>query len=210
MEDSLGNNLGRMEQRLNRGRKMIYNFGTTTSSHVPILLEFINKFKPVSIIEFGGGIFSTSIFSKFCKHVTTVEHNAEWVLFLRKKFEGMQQVKILQMDSQTILHNFVNVLKKYDLSFIDTQNKVRASLIQLSTRFTDNIICHDAQAPFLKKIRVIGFKRVNFKQTPYKYKNGSRPWTSLFTKNKEVLNYFSGLDEKELYKKFVFPYGIKK
>lgn len=185
---------------------MIYNFGKTTSSHVPILLEYINTFKPESVLEFGGGAFSTGIFNKHIKNVTTVETHYEWSQFLKNRFPS----KIVYIEKTNVLHSVSHIVEKYDLVFVDTVNKLRRELVLASTKFTNTIILHDAQLPFLRKIRVVGFKRVNFKNFPHGYKNGSRPWTSIFTNDIEVYNYFSNIKESNLYKKYQFPYGLKK
>jgi|GEM_PF-4439411 len=185
---------------------MIYNFGQTTSSHVPVLLEYIDKYAPRSVLEFGGGVFSTSIFSRHIDNITTIETHHEWAEYLRGRFNH----KVIFLEKDMVMHHVEHIISRFDLVFIDTVNKLRRPLILSATKFTDTIICHDAQLPFLRKIRVVGFKRVDFKNPPFKYKNGLRPWTSLFTRDMKVYNYFVNYEESELYKKHRFPYGVEK
>ncbi len=194
---------------------MIYNFGKTTSSHVPVLMEFLKVFRPRLVMEYGGGVFSTEIFlkSKSCYSLTTLETHGKWCEFIRKRYSSFPGHLIAHFENKELL-SYVKELRngrlKYDLVFVDTQNKIRVPLIELSTKITDNIICHDTQAPFLKKIQIGGFQRINFVKPPCKYKNGKRPWTSLFTRNPEVYKHFTDIAEDSLYKKYPFPYGIKK
>jgi len=189
---------------------MIYNFGKTTSSHMPVLMEFINRFHPKTVIEFGAGAFSTDVFVKNCKSVFSIETHAQWSAFIQRRFVKNNNFILKCIDVGMVLHYVDNILTKYDLAFVDTQNKIRVSLIQASERFADTIICHDTQVPFLKNVIVKGYKRIMFTKAPFPYKNHTRPYTTLWTKREDVFNHFSTIDEMYLYQTYKFPYGIVK
>jgi len=189
---------------------MIYNFGKTTSSHMPVLMEFINRFHPKTVIEFGAGAFSTDVFVKNCKSVFSIETHAQWCDFVQRRFVKYSNFIIKCVETGMVLHYVNNIITKYDVAFVDTQNKIRVPIIQAAERFADTIICHDTQVPFLKNVVVKGFKRVIFTKAPFPYKNKTRPYTTLWTKRIDVFNHFDSIDEKYLYQSYKFPYGIEK
>jgi hypothetical protein len=189
---------------------MIYNFGKTTSSHVPVLKEFINKFNPEKVIEFGAGAFSTGVFLESCKSVLSIETHIQWAEFIQRRFSSCSGYLIKRLDIDKVLKYAKGIKEKYDISFVDTQNKIRVQLIQASAKFTDTIICHDTQVPFLKNVIVPGYERVMFTKAPFPYKNHTRPYTTLWTRREDVYTHFRTLDETQLYKMYKYPYGIKK
>jgi len=187
---------------------MIVNFGTTTSSHMPVLMEFIDTFKPVSVIEYGAGLFSSELFAKKCQQVLSLETHYQWFESVQKHLTEYKNFVIKYVELDTVLHYVETIMPKYDLAFVDTQNKIRVALIHASARFADTIICHDTQVPFLVNEQIAGYKRIIFTQAPFKHKNKSRPYTSLWTKREDVFDHFMSIDEKTLYQKYQFPYGI--
>jgi hypothetical protein len=189
---------------------MIYNFGQTTSSHMPVLLEYINKFHPESVIEYGAGAFSTDVFVKKCGSVFSIETHPQWSEFIRRRFAKYKNHVIKHVDTEKVLRYVDTIGDNYDLAFVDTQNKIRVPLIQKSAMLADTIICHDTQVPFLKNVTVKGFDRIIFVKAPFLYKNKTRPYTTLWTKRKEVYEHFSSMNEVTLYQTYKFPYGIAK
>jgi len=187
---------------------MIVNFGKTTSSHMPILMELISQFHIKSVIEFGAGLFSSELFAKNCENIISYETHKEWYEFIKKHLSVYDNFILHYIETDYLVHHTDHILPKYDLAFVDTQNKIRVPLIQSASVFADIIICHDTQVPFLINETVNGFYKIIFTKAPYKHKNKSRPYTTLWTKREDVYNYFLNIKEESLYDKYKFPYGI--
>jgi hypothetical protein len=199
---------------------MVYNFNKTCSSHMPVLIEFLEEFKPKKILEFGSGVFSTPLLLKFATFLDTVEiQNKEWFNFIKKKLfaivnnsENNFRYSFFQNHAEATLFT----KQRYRLVFIDCANP-RHGIVNSSFHRSKNIIVHDTQLHWTKQIRVPKeFEIFNFTRFPEKYKNhrkdayADRPWTTLFTSDKKVIDHFKNINEVDLYKKHKFPYGITK
>ena len=190
------------------------NFNATCSSHMPILLAFIEKFKPKKIIEFGSGYFSTKVFRDNCEKFKAVEITSRiWFNIISKKYkrEGWEY-KLARTHKEAM----DELYGTFDLIFVDC-SEPRIEITNASFYHTENLIVHDTQLYWTKKINVPNtFRIFKFKQFPvvYTYKRkdafAHRPWTTLFTSNREVIKYFKQLDEKSLYYIYRFPYGVTK
>ena len=194
---------------------MVYNFNKTCSSHMPILMEFIEEFKPRKVLEIGSGMFSTNLFLKYCGKIKSIEvANKIWFNFLRKNLRLDERINHVFVDDYKIAIN--NILGTYKLIFIDCCNP-RHQIINHCFKHSKTIICHDTQLHWTKKIKIPEeFEEIKFTQYPVKYKNhrrdafADRPWTTLFTADEKVYNHFMGIHEIELYEKYKFPYGVSK
>jgi len=189
------------------------NFNQTCSSHMAIIIEFLKLVKPLRILEFGTGLFSTDVFLKNCDNVTSIETCREWHDLIKMRFCQYSDWKLKLIESPL---NYLKKMRfKYGLIFIDTAELLRADLINESFKHADSIIVHDSQLHFMNKVNLPEiFKIIRFTKFPIKYKNfrkdaaDQRPWTSLISCNNTVINHFKNENENELYNTYKFPYGI--
>lgn len=193
---------------------MQVNFNSTCSSHMPILIEFINNFTPNKILEFGSGYFSTKLFKDNCKRYTAIEITSRiWYNEILKKYKADTWEYKFARDHDKALEYLYGT---YDLIFVDC-SEPRIKVVNPCFYHTENLIIHDTQLHWTKHIIVPEeFRVFKFTQFPviYKYKRkdayAHRPWTTLFTSNKHVINYFDKVNEKNLYYTYRFPYGVTK
>ena len=193
---------------------MQVNFNATCSSHMPILIEFINNFKPQKVLEFGSGYFSTKIFSERCTNYTAVEITSKiWYNMVSKKYKTAKWNYTFARDHDEALNSLFGY---FDLIFIDC-SEPRIKVVNPCFYHTKNIVIHDTQLWWTKQIVIPEeFEVFIFKQFPIKYSYkrrdafAHRPWTTLFTSDKKVIEYFNKVNEKNLYSAYRFPYGASK
>lgn len=173
----------------------------TCSSHIPILADLIWASGAKSALEFGAGLYSTSLFVKLCDRVTSIETDLKWYTNISNLLgnKSNKKLMLLHVNEDMVLHYFSNSLVKYDIIFVDTVNKIRKRLVELSTQHTDNIVLHDSQLPQFKDITLEGFKKIVFSKCPIKYKNGTRPFTTLWTRDPVMARYFTMMKEESIY-----------
>ena len=193
---------------------MRINFNKTCSSHVPILLEVMEKFSPYRILEFGCGLFSTGTFLKYHVDLTSIEiGNFEWYSMIKRRFAGSQKLNLVyEKEFSTEILTKLN--EEYDLIFIDCHTN-RTEVTNWAFNKSNIIICHDTQVHWVKGIKPdTGYSKIHFIKFPVKYKNhrkdafADRPWTTLFTKSAIMHKHFLGA-ESRLYSAYQFPYWIK-
>lgn len=171
----------------------------TCSSHLPILAELIRVSGAKRVLEFGAGLYSTPLLVKLCDSVTSIETHPIWYEKVKKLIGANSKLMFHHVEQNMVLHYYHNSLVKYDLVFVDTVNKIRKQLVELSVQCTDNIVLHDAQTPAFRNIVLKDYKKFVFTKCPIKYKNGSRPFTTLWSRNNAVITHFEKVCEEDIY-----------
>lgn len=94
------------------------------STHVPVLEQALETFAPHKILEHGCGLYSSPIFSRFCKTHCT-EHDNEWINTITNLCN--QNYKIVSTE-----RDILNVpdIRGYDLIFIDGAREGRVPSAQ--------------------------------------------------------------------------------
>lgn len=176
----------------------------TCASHMPILMEFINMFKPKSILEVGCGYYSTKLFLENASTLISIESvSNEWYEKMNNFYEDYLWTFLEEYEFGKILSLIEG---QYDLIFIDGDIN-RAEQVNHSFKHSNSIVVHDSQGPWNEKIKKPdNFYERTFVEFPIEYDEaGNRPWTTLFTNEDEVIDHFVG-PEKYLYEKYKFPY----
>jgi hypothetical protein len=177
---------------------------------MPIQIEFLNFFNPKSILELGVGYYSTKLFLENCNYLVSIESDSdEWFNMteeLYKEYKNWQHLKISGLDN---VKSFLDKGMYYDLIFVDG-DEWRAEETNHSFKYADTIIGHDTQHYFRDKYqKPDDFYQIDFTnfQVSYGHSAGYSdvPWTTLFTKRKDVYDHFFNL-EMLLYEKYKFPY----
>ena len=187
----------------------------TAASHMPILMEFIELFKPQNVIEFGSGNYSTKLFLEKIKYPLSCEmSNRKWFAYMQQQMKNINQEWVYEWCSYEEAKENIYKRELWDIGFVD-DGDMRAPLANDSFGNVDTIICHDSQASYSDGIeKTDEYKLLIFKKFPIEYGHNAgkdvRPWTSLYTRNCDVFNYFSNIDEETLYEKYKFPYVWRK
>lgn len=178
---------------------------STWGSHLPIISEITKSFEIDSVLEFGTGFFSTSVFVENCKSVLSIEmQNKEWYDKVKDRFQdkvtsGVLDIRFSLEDSgeKTIDSLKFNGQKKYDLVFVYGAGGSRPNCCTYAKTVTDLIILHDTQQPTYgwNKIVVDG----DWKWVDIKLFN---TWTSIMTKRKDVLEFVESFDYFSLLSKY--------
>lgn len=189
--------------------------GNSCASHMPIQLELLNVFKPKKILELGCGFFSTKMYleNKDCTKLVSIESDSdEWFKKTEEQYsihknKKWEHLKISGLENVT---NFIKTADNFDLIFVDG-SEYRAEETNASFEKSEIIIGHDTQWFFRDKYNIPKeYKKIDFKNFPISYGHNAgysdNPWTTLFTSNLDVYEYFFALEEKKLYEKYSFPY----
>jgi len=153
------------------------------------LFDFIFEYKqPDTILEFGMGDFSTPYFIKKAKkEVVSIEMQMEdWFNKINEKFKNEPKWTGIKSIGP---FNFMQlgIYKKYDVIFVDGHGSSRPECINFVQNFTDNIVVHDTETASYRWNMIslpIEFRKIEYTK--------SRPWTTLFTKDLELLNFVKG------------------
>lgn len=186
----------------------------TLSSHMPVLLEYLKIFKPRTALEFGCGLYSTPVMLRQKQlKLTSIENTSkDWYEKVLKKLTDA---------NLNALHNFIyteeDPMKSidrqyYDLVFIDGDIRRYETFNEIYHK-AQTIIIHDTQKLNGFVFDDPNYKVFTFRNFPVVYDVydktdiDKRPWTTLITKNKKVIEYFQQIKESDLYDKYTFPYG---
>jgi len=132
-------------------------------------IQFIKErlTKEISMYEFGSGN-STSFFSKYVNHLTSVEHDKEWYEKVKKNISSNVKLSFLELHyggeySQSALKS----QEKYNLIFVDGRDRVNCSVNSFGALSDDGILILDDSdrsqyAPALEFYNKNGFKRLDF------------------------------------------------
>lgn len=187
----------------------------TCSSHMPIQMELVNFIKPTNILELGVGYYSTKLYIENCKKLISVESDSsDWFFKMGehyKEYENWEHVKVSGLSNVCDFIKSKNIY--FDLIFVDG-DEYRAEETNFCFKYSDTIIGHDTQWNFRDKYKkpddfyIIDFKNFN---VGYGHSAGydDKPWTTLFTKRKDIYDYFLNI-ENDLYEKYKFPYVYEK
>lgn len=190
----------------------MHHLHETTSSHLPILMELLNKFKIKTVLEFGPGLYSTKLFIDNEKKLTSIEmESIAWFNFVSEElFKGKnKEIKIL-FDKNFDLNSLKD--KKYDLVFVDGDDRIEPT--KLAFQISNIVIVHDTQHQWSKEIKSPWDYQVVFNEFPIEYPSiggmlAKNPWTTLYTNRIDVFEYFNNISEEYLYEKYKFPYIYK-
>lgn len=130
---------------------------------------FIDFIKPrlnneLTVFEYGSG-YSTLFFARYTKAVTSVEHDENWYNELRRRTPV--NVEILLREKNLFVKSIEEKNKKYNLIFIDGENRVQC-LKESITHLENNgvIILDDSEREeYVEGITFLsanGFKKIDF------------------------------------------------
>jgi len=120
-----------------------------------------------SVFEFGSGN-STLFFAKRIKHVTSVEHNAEWYNKLMSNIPDNVNLLLSKTESVDDYAGLINSSNnKYDLVFIDGihRNECSHTAVEILSERGVIVLDDSERAEYSEGIKYIsnkGFKKINF------------------------------------------------
>lgn len=160
------------------------------------MLENILKYKSInSVIEFGMGDNSTSFFIDKVDNLMSVEmQSLDWYNQIYEKYkERKNWTPILSLGANEI---FKLEYKKADLIFVDGHHETRAECVNFMSKFSDIIVAHDTEAKTVYK-----WDNVNLSDYYEFCDRESEPWTTIWTKDKELITFLKqNIPEIEYYK----------
>ena len=184
---------------------------STCSSHMPIQMEFIKKFNPKSVLELGAGYYSTKLYLENCDKVVSIESDSdEWFNMMEEKFSSYKNWEHLKISGLEEICSYIkNRNEIFDVIFVDG-DEFRSQETNFSFDYATTIIGHDTQHYFRDSYLVPReFYQIDFKNFDISYGHPAghdhRPWTTMFTKDKNIANYFDNIEES-LYESYKFPY----
>ena len=151
-------------------------------THLPVLNHILSTVNIKRVIEFGPGNFSTPLFVSKCERVQCIEmQSEEWYKIVKEKngqHDNFSVTCSLSAKGFYDLHYINNV----DLVFCDGHVETRPEVINFFEDKSPIIVAHDTEDP------IYGWERVklNYHYSRFDYKK-ARPYTSVFTTNKELL-----------------------
>ena len=142
-----------------------------TATHLPIWEELFKTRDIKTVLEFGCGDFSTTMFhSNGCK-VTAIEmQHPEW-------FEKIREL-LPEVDLKMAIgpHNWMELglNGKYDAIFVDGHGDSRPECMMWAKDHTDLIVAHDTEHPYYgwERADMSGFTKTVYDQTV--------PWTTVW------------------------------
>jgi hypothetical protein len=156
------------------------------STHLNLMSK-IFKFKKIKTsIEFGMGNFSTEFLIKNTENkIVSIEmQSEEWFniinrkFFLNPKWQGL-----LSIGSHSVFNLNYN---EYDFALVDGHVETRPECVNFISTFCDTIVAHDTEAE-----SVYGWDRVDL-QNFYSFEDANQePWTKVWTKNKDLIDFLS-------------------
>jgi hypothetical protein len=152
-----------------------------TSSHQPVIIDVLAKFKPKFVLELGIGYYSTPLFRGI--DYIGIDNNKEWVDRMNGQYPDMRfihhdigELKNYEMDdSKSFL---TNAIRYYDsillpdvkprLLFVDNYASLRTIAINTLKDKFQYIIYHDSEAKVYRydKIDDTGFEVIHYPTYP--------------------------------------------
>lgn len=133
------------------------------ATHVPVLVALALLVRPRRILEFGSGVYSTSLFLDAAifpdtESVTVLENDAEWYARLQKVHGDDPRLHAVRVEGTMAQTAGTLDCTKYNLIFVDdsTSEQLRANTIAVLSSQAGNghpIVIHDFQ---VKKYRWAG------------------------------------------------------
>lgn len=183
----------------------------TCASHMPIQMELVKLIAPKNILELGVGYYSTKLYIENCESLISVESDSdEWFSMMHEHYDKYKNWEHIKVSGVNNVCNFIKSKNKYfDLIFVDG-DEYRAEETNFCFKYSDTIIGHDTQHKFRDNYKKPeDFYMIDFKNFYISYGHDAgydhRPWTTLFTKRKDIYDHFINIENK-LYEKYKFPY----
>lgn len=166
------------------------------STHLNLMTK-IFEFKDIKTsLEFGMGHFSTDFLIKNTKNkVTSIEMQFEdWFNTISQKYSSNSKWKgILNIGPHSA---FELNYDHYDFALVDGHGETRPECVNFISKFCDTIVAHDTEAEL-----VYGWKRVNLPDFYSFEDRNQEPWTKVWTKNKDLIDFLSNkIPNKDFYK----------
>ena len=123
----------------------------SVATHMPVLEQVVAQYKPQSVLEFGMGLHSTTLFVASCPRVVSVEMNSlEWYDRTRSEVGGANNWNPhLFMGPVRWMADLPRAEPKqwYDLVFVDGHGSSRHAQILYGLAVSKLVVCHDTQEP---------------------------------------------------------------
>lgn len=163
-----------------KGERMIHEFDGY-GSHIMILDKIKKIIDYNTILEYGGGEYSTPYFMGIPgAEVTTIEsQDYAWY----QKIIKINPNTLWMPDHDKVVEYTVTHNSKRDLVFLDSHQDLRHRLAPIVSDFTDIIVMHDSETASYKYHEL----PVDFKNWFYADFVLYRPWTGVLCKSKELL-----------------------
>jgi predicted O-methyltransferase YrrM len=151
------------------------------ATHLDLLYKVFKHKKINRVVEFGGGVHSTRLFSNMCDYVLTVEmQSEEWFNKIRTIYEKPTH-KFVFAEGPSAFFTDV-VYENYDLAFVDGHGDSRPEVINHMASFCSTIVTHDLEWPGY------GWERVRLPSNYIRFDDQREwPWTALWTTDKELI-----------------------
>lgn len=156
------------------------------ASHLPVLSLVARGMTVRSVLEFGGGQYSTPFFLNGheypdLKSLLTVESDPVWA----DRLDGRDhRHTVLRVTKETDALSLIE--GRFDLIFVDGEAWERAKVARQAWRFGDLVIMHDAEERLYRQ----GLKDYRYVY----FCNEAYPWTALATNEEETMHFIRGLD----------------
>lgn len=194
----------------------------TCASHMPVLMEFIARFKPQRVLELGCGYYSSRLFLDRCSDVVSIESDsAEWFTTMEACFAGHPNWRHVHVAGLDNVRCFMDQAGMFDLIFVDG-GIYRAEETNHAFQYAPTVIGHDTQGWWAQDGKSLvqqkytvpmSVRQIDFTHFPVGYGGcagcDDRPWTTLFTRREDVAAHFRDI-EASLYERYEFPYVYEK
>jgi hypothetical protein len=156
-------------------------------SHIPILESVRSLIDYKSILEFGGGDFSTRYFMGIPgASVSTIEsQNHDWY----KKLLTINPNTLWIPDHSDVIQYLIELLsvKTYDILLLDTHQDLRYKLASIAKDYCRVIVLHDSETS-LYKYHEIPVDCMEYHWADFVL---HRPWTSILTRDISIIEHVS-------------------
>ena len=155
-------------------------------SHMPILTEYVERFRPENVLEFGCGDNSTPLFIEHCKSVVSIEmQKPDWFLLMFQKYGASENLQLCWMPGAGRAPEYLSKSQsRFDLVFVDGHMQSRVAQIEAAFGKTDVIITHDTDQPCYRWGNVHlpdGWAWIDVVST--------NPWTTIITHRHDVIEW---------------------
>jgi hypothetical protein len=154
------------------------------STHLPILKSILEYATVNTVVEFGPGMHSTSMFADDCCNFMSVEmQSIEWFNTVNALHGHKPNVNIIQCISPTDFM-YLKYPENIDLVFVDGHGDSRPGVINFFGSKCDVIVTHDTEEPGYR------WDRVNLPSVYHTYKSTRySPHTTIYTKDIGLIEY---------------------
>lgn len=157
------------------------------STHLNLLSRIFDFLDIKTSLEFGMGEFSTSfLLNRTSDKVTSIEmQHQQWFNKINAKFSTNDKWKgILSLGANSVFG--LDYEDRYDFILVDGHGESRPECVNFSSKLSDVIVAHDTEAT-----DVYGWGRVNLPDHYCVVDKDNEPWTTVWTKNKDLYNFLN-------------------